>query len=235
MEWKVIITSALTSGVVTVMINSFIKGGISHYYNKKLKRFETDLSVMSEEKRLDFQRKLHDFGLYSSKRHEIYPMLYKYLIEASTVVSYALAIKKYAPDMIFADEKTLLLFKEQNDHGSKEENLDKALVTREIEATKEAVFSAEKVLDFFRESELFLSENVAKQGIEIVMNLAAVAKEIHLKTLIDHGIDFVELFGLNKMQLRDYSVIRNEIDEINTRISRLKALMKNELGIGDYE
>jgi hypothetical protein len=228
MEWKTIITSVLTSGIVTVMIHSFIKGGISHHYNKKLKRFETDLNVMAEEKKLDFQRKLHDFGLYSSKRHEIYPMLYKYLIEASDAASYALTEKKYAPDRKFF-EKVLLLLKNQKDCEDKEENSEELFAVREIELVKEAALSAEKAFDFFRESELFLSENVAMQCGKIVIDLMEVSRDMHSKILIEHGMDF----GLKKP--RDDSTLKNKIREINTQISRLKTLMKNELGIGDYQ
>ncbi|WP_378210022.1 hypothetical protein [Anoxybacteroides rupiense] len=231
MEWNVIITSGLTSGIVTLILNSLIKGSISHHFNKKLKRFETDLNMMSEEKKLDFQRKLHDFGLYSSKRHEIYPMLYKYLIEASYAVRYPLVIKKYAPDKTL-DEKSLLLFKDQESYESL---LNEGLTNQEMKLSQEAAVSAEKAFDFFRESELFLSEKVAEQGEKIVTNLIKVAREIylknHLKFLEDNGTDF----ELTKIQLRDDSVIRSEIDEISIQISRLKVLMKNELGIGDYE
>jgi hypothetical protein len=226
MEWKVIITSAITSGIVTVVINNFIKGGISHHYNKKFKRFETDLNVMLEEKKLDFQRKLHDFGLYSNKKHEIYPMLYKYLIEASNAASYAL-VKKNVPDKMFA-EKALLLLKDQKDCENKEENIEKLFADHEIELAKEAALSAEKAFDFFRESELFLSENVAKQCEKIVIDLMKVSRDMLSKILMEHGMDF----GIKKTG--DYLTINNKIDEINFQIFRLKATMKNELGIGDY-
>ncbi|AIE59098.1 hypothetical protein [Bacillus methanolicus] len=143
MEWNVIITSILTSGIVTLIINSIIKGGISHYFNKKLKRFETDLNVMSEEKKLDFQRKLHDFGLYSGKRHEIYPMLYKYLIEASNAVSYAFSIRKYISDKTL-NEKSLLLFKDEKRY---EPLLNESLTNQEIKLSEEASLFVEKAFD----------------------------------------------------------------------------------------
>lgn len=38
-----------------------------------------------------------------------------------------------------------------------------------------------------------------------------------------------------KIQLPDDKVIDSEIDKINVQISHLKLLMKNELGVGDYQ
>ena len=37
------IVSILTSGIVTLLFQSFVKGGINNYFNKKMVKFEDDI------------------------------------------------------------------------------------------------------------------------------------------------------------------------------------------------
>jgi hypothetical protein len=73
---KTFLIAFLTSGIVTLIINSLIKGGITNFYKRKIIEFQDEISKLAERRKFDFERKIHDFSLYSSKRLEVYPILF---------------------------------------------------------------------------------------------------------------------------------------------------------------
>ncbi|MEB2630186.1 hypothetical protein SOP94_17155 [Peribacillus frigoritolerans] len=80
MDFQTIVTTIITSGLVssaiTVGIHTFLKGRINHHFSKKIEEFKEQITIQAENRKADFDRKIHDFSLYSTKKHEIYPDLY---------------------------------------------------------------------------------------------------------------------------------------------------------------
>ncbi|MCM3730057.1 hypothetical protein M3196_00035 [Fictibacillus nanhaiensis] len=67
---------SVLSGILLFSIRALIKSKINNYFSTALENHKHDLSLITEQTRFDYQRKIHDFGLYSGKRHEYYPILY---------------------------------------------------------------------------------------------------------------------------------------------------------------
>ncbi|MFD7520803.1 hypothetical protein [Paenibacillus chitinolyticus] len=48
--------------------------------NVELESHKQALSVMTENSKFEYQRRMHDFSLYRTKKHDVYPVLYKKFI-----------------------------------------------------------------------------------------------------------------------------------------------------------
>ncbi|MGG6362240.1 hypothetical protein ACQ5SI_23925 [Peribacillus frigoritolerans] len=207
MDWQPIVVSILTSSIVTLTISTFVKGGIGNFYNKKLARFNSDLNLVLEEKKLDFQRKIYDFGLYSTKRHEIYPEIYKKLIKSTNSISYLISILELKKNIPNIDEK------------------QEAFI---FDLIRKAINDTEDAFDYFVDSELFLSENISDYGKEIVVSLLDTSRNITASISLKRDFDNpdINVGGKNP---------RQEIYVITEKTSKLMSMMRNELRIGDYE
>ena len=64
-------------------IRSYITTLVSHSFNKQIEEHRQSLNVVTEHAKFDLQRKLHDFTLYTAKRHEAYVELYNLLRAAA--------------------------------------------------------------------------------------------------------------------------------------------------------
>jgi dsRNA-specific ribonuclease len=77
---------AVTIGaIVYFLFKKTAENFISNHFQKQLEEYRHQLNYIAEEKRFDFQRMLNDFSQYSSKRHEVYPELYKLLLETKRI------------------------------------------------------------------------------------------------------------------------------------------------------
>ncbi|WP_175074326.1 hypothetical protein [Terribacillus sp. AE2B 122] len=82
--------TALTTAIGTVgffLVKRYIAGRVKHHFNTELADHKHDLSLISEEHKHglqlisrdvehDYQKRIHQFSLISSKIHEVYPELY---------------------------------------------------------------------------------------------------------------------------------------------------------------
>jgi hypothetical protein len=207
MDWQSVAVSILTSSFVTLIISTYVKGGIGNFYNKKLARFNNDLNLVLEEKKLDFQRKIHDFSLYSNKRHEIYPEIYKKFKKSTNSISYLISILELIKGISNPDNK-------------QEEYI--------LDLTRKALEDTEDAFDYFMDSELFLSENISDFGKEIVNPLMNISRKI--AAAISLNRDFGNL-DINV----DEKNPREGIRDITEKTSKLMSMMRDELRIGDYE
>ncbi|MEM5598395.1 hypothetical protein AAHB53_22535 [Niallia circulans] len=154
MEWKTILISIISSSGVALFA---VKGGISHFYNRRLESFRNELTLLTEEKKLDFQRKIHDFSLYSNKRHELYPEIYKNLLKAKKELKFFMGIVSTLEDIPKID---------QNTKG------------KTFYYIQEVLKQIENAYDHYLYSELFLSDEVSKIGEEIFEGLNEIGRNI---------------------------------------------------------
>lgn len=207
MDWNTFLISLLTSSGVTVIFNFIIKGGISHFYNRKLENFKTDLSLLVEKKKLDFQRKIHDFSLYSNKRHEIYPEIYKNTLKAKNELEIFLG---------------LLLTYENTPRINQNEKKNTFYHIQKLSNQTANAY------DHFLYSELFLSDEVSKIGEEIFKDLNEMGSYISSTYFINEEKD-------NPYKFISYSDLRKKNDNVLLKINDFRTKMKDELNIGDYQ
>lgn len=90
MIWDIIFSSLLSSGIILGIIGivskGFTKGWIDNYFNKKMAKYKNELESISEKEKFDFERKIHDFSLYSNQKHKIYPEIYKKMLYSKSLV-----------------------------------------------------------------------------------------------------------------------------------------------------
>ncbi|MFA5839866.1 MAG: hypothetical protein WC890_04325 [Candidatus Margulisiibacteriota bacterium] len=60
---------------------------IDSYFDKKLEEHKHALSLITENAKFDYQKKLSDFNLYVQKKHQIYSELFKYIMIADGKVA----------------------------------------------------------------------------------------------------------------------------------------------------
>ncbi len=207
MEWDTVVISILTSSVVTLIINTFIRGGIKHLYDRKLESYRTDLTLIAEEKKLDFQRKIHDFSLYSNKRHELYPEIYKNLIKAKKELEFFLGI-------VITLENT--------------PKIDQNTKKKTLYYIQEVLKQIENAYDHYLFSELFLSDDISKIGEEIFEGLNEMGRDISSTYSLNTEKD-------NPIKFFSSSDLRKNFNNVSLMIIDVRIKMKDELNIGDYQ
>ena len=73
------ITSTGVVGLWYLVLQKVISGKVDFHFNMKLQDHRHDLNTISESLRYDYQRKLEDFNLFTTKKHAIYMKLYELL------------------------------------------------------------------------------------------------------------------------------------------------------------
>ena len=96
MDLQETLTTIATSGVVTGFLvfgaRTWFKAGLdnhykkkiqdlTHEYDKKLAKFNAKIAKEAADRQEDFQRKIYDFTMYSAKKHELYPEIFKQIHE----------------------------------------------------------------------------------------------------------------------------------------------------------
>jgi hypothetical protein len=228
MDFGTIFTSVVTSGIVTVGIQTFLKGGINNYYNKKIELFKDDVAKLSEFRRLDFERKIFDFGQYASKRHEVYPLVYKQLLIAKSDI---FSMRGYFKDLTFEEYNT--------------EDITEYLVKRKVPKGKiseitsiwdtnreQALLVMRKYLSLFKnneiEDELIKARNLF---LEFELFMSDFLSE-HINLLLGALSDLFLIYQIGTTTHQEAQKIR---EEITVAFEILKKTMKDELSIGNYE
>jgi hypothetical protein len=81
-----ILTSILTSTIVTGIVVSLFQAFYKFKADKNLEQYKQSLSQLTENLKFDLQRRIQDFSLYTNKRHEKLPELFRLLLIADSKV-----------------------------------------------------------------------------------------------------------------------------------------------------
>ncbi|MCL7871049.1 MULTISPECIES: hypothetical protein [Bacillus] len=226
-----IVTSIITSSIVTLIVQTLIKEFFANSFRKSFEKYKEQLTIHAENRKLDFDRKLHDFSLYSNRRHEIYPEIYKRIFEINkTLQTYEEKVKlnnqtiKQPEDiLVYYDIIGIDLTPETVEKIQKKCDekwaVDIAICLLQVSRLVKNQLAVElrKYIEdsynFFSHNMLFLSDNV--------------------NTKIDYLFDlFAEEF--DKRQANASATQVEAIQIIDEKIIELKESLSSELKRGDY-
>ncbi|WP_426005332.1 hypothetical protein [Bacillus sp. DWP3-1] len=223
------IVSILTSGIVTLLFQSFVKGGINNYFNKKMVKFKDDIAQLSEERKLDFDRRIHDFSLYSTKRHELYPELFKQVYRTSKSILNLEGMSHLSRTFIRSKSEIIPYYESihfQFDEDLRNEitlilemwnsNVDECLeqISSIVKKNLCSKISLElkEANEFFEQNILFFSDTAVNK-LELLMPALSLL--------------FMQKSG-------ESSGIRLDEEKVQNDIDSLEELLKSELSKGDY-
>ncbi|HWO78762.1 MAG TPA: hypothetical protein VNM69_23125 [Bacillus sp. (in: firmicutes)] len=225
-----ITTSAIVTGLITLALNTWIKGKINLNYDKKIEKFKDELAELSEQRKLDFERKIHDFSLYSSKKHNVYPEIYKllletrlFLIHCNTENEIPLSLREnprglnvYLIDMGVPEEKRKeLMYNYDINKSNSIKDMAEVIFLLKINDLSKNITKAK---DFFYANEIYVSEELSTR-IEHVLNNFQLALSQLIFSIDNKEIDF------------PYSLI----DQIELDLKYIRGHIKDELAIADYD
>lgn len=82
MEWiyKYFSLAAVIAGS-WLLIRYLIQKKVDSYFNKRLEIYKHELAIITENAKYDISKKLYDFEAYASKKHVVYPEIYRLVFE----------------------------------------------------------------------------------------------------------------------------------------------------------
>ncbi|MGG3123121.1 hypothetical protein ABEP18_21330 [Priestia megaterium] len=251
------ISGGLAGGLLLLGIQTYFKKGIAHQFNKKMQElkenhdktlaaigheYNKQLSLFNaaiakevDKETRDFQRKIHDFSLYSTKKHEIYPNLFKQIHSLKNGLS---MVEHYSYSSA---------------HGNNVSQISKHLEFFGFTLSENSTKSLDKIFQTIRDNE---SKRIEKLMNIIRMDiLSQLSRKYHSVDVFFEGnmiymsdkvsenvLDFLRLLSLslsNQMIIPPgeggnypFKVTNEEMDE---GIKEIKDLLKSELSIGYYE
>jgi len=110
-----------------------IQRKIDTYFNNKLEKYRQELNLLTEQVKYDLNKRMFDFQAYATKKHEVYPELYRKLVASLFLIQQYLSMKNSA------DISTL------------------------VERQTEIVQNHERNVQYYAEVELYLSEEVSEK------------------------------------------------------------------------
>lgn len=239
LDWNTIITSFGISGLTIWAGFQFILGkGADLHFSKQLEKYKRDLQDISEATKFEYQRKLSDFNLYTTKKHEHYIKLYEQILNAYGYVSHLASALKMRPSYSWYNEedirdhlKKLLLPKGRIDELVTAWNDNKNQAEREIYKciTLKEEFDAENAINemknLYWKSQLYMSETLSSE----------------IKTLIDQLFELYfnckceyKEFEEPKERLSNYEKNKQSKEIIDKHFQDIVILMKEELTVGYY-
>lgn len=169
----------LLSGAVAALIAGLSQWLVKNNAEKNLENHKQKLNVHTENLKFDLQKKIHDYGLYSGKRHEIYPELFKLLLLADGNVHGLYGFRRNLSFSEFNEDDIKVFMQARKiSEGKQREilnlwNLRKDDAIDELEAylrvleIQDARKSLIEAKNFLLLSDLFLSELVSQKSDEL--------------------------------------------------------------------
>ncbi|MCM3257031.1 hypothetical protein M3664_04450 [Paenibacillus lautus] len=220
-------------------IKFFSKSYVNQQFNKLLETHKHELQMLMENNKFDLQRKMLDFNLFTTKKHEVYTNLYNLFLVAEgrargiRGIGVDPFIRKYGRSEIEEYLKSLNMpsadiqsfvgnWTPENapqivDHIV--DYLQKLEVRKAIECQQEAK-------NFSIYSGLYLSDNVAVISKELSKNLGSFCNDLNI------------IYNFNLLKSDRDSLaeeMRDKEKKIEELIASLKYEMQEELSIGYYK
>ena len=205
----------------------------NHQYEEKLVLFNEQIAIQAEHRKLDFDRKIHDFSIYSTKRYEVYSELFKQVYRLGVKLIQRREFQRI-PNYIKSKEDVLELLEKrevivnkstlleieslfalyQEGEGVKDikvpENiLDWIAYYIQIDMIEGLCLEIRDTIDFYEENTLYLSEIVYLKTKEIIRSLTKFAD---VEIIVDNAV----------------------IDDLDKSVNELRTILKKELSVGDY-
>ncbi|MGG4155873.1 hypothetical protein [Peribacillus muralis] len=232
-----VLSTIVSSGILLFIIRNWFKGNINSHFNKKLESHKHDLQKITEDIKYDYQRKIHDFSLYSNKKHEVYAELYKLLNEANIKIKIATARYREYPDFRQFEKVEKYLKEYQVSDDTIEHVRSKWIIGRN-EGVKEfqRVVDMEKVIkadESRNKAYLYLINNELFLNDEVAVNAHDIADKLRLLVISENYKVLDGFEGTNRKDFYDEQKEHNiTIDE---KLKIVKVSMQKELAIGYYQ
>ncbi|WP_066415269.1 hypothetical protein [Sutcliffiella cohnii] len=221
------ITTILTSGFTTAIVLVLYR----HFLSRNIEAFKINLLF-------DSQRKVHDFQLFTTKKHETYPKLYGLLYKSTDSILSATNWYQEYPSFVEYSKVDLVNYLGKHELLENDKNrmlslweTDKQKMQKEIHNViqhkkfYEADVLRVEAYKVFSESLLYQSENVATIGEKIVKK--------QRELLIDQDWYREEVEPKERKEIRNkINVHRDTLEEMR---NELLETMKSELTVGYYE
>ncbi|NOJ73181.1 hypothetical protein [Paenibacillus alvei] len=235
--------TGISIGVLTVIwffVRHISGKFIEKQFQKNIETYKNELQGVLESKKFDFQRMMHDFNLYRSKKHEIYPELFRFLLKATIglnnlknnwdfpyfrslgkefVVQYLLEKGVGQTEIDYITDHWL------DDDEEKIQDIKYAIKKLERESVKNEY----KIFhNYFLEVELYLSDEIVKVIQEILQDFDEILENMIYDLLkIRHKLDEI----INYNPRTETGILYNRIFE---NVDKLKKQLKNELSVAEY-
>lgn len=220
---KTILTSGLTTAIVLALYR--------HFLSRNIEAFKSNLLF-------DSQRKVHDFQLFTTKKHETYPKLYALFYKSTDSIlnitnwlqSYTSFVQHSKSDLenylgkheLLEAEKNRILSLWETDKLKMQKELHTLIQNERFHEADQLRIDAYKL---FSASLLYQSENVT----EICEKIVQKQREL----LLDHD------WYREEVEVKEKKVIREKIKEHKENLEQLRKVllktMKSELKVGYYE
>lgn len=223
-----IFSALIGSGLTIFILRRFADNWIKHLFDTKLADHQAVLASVSDSERYNYQRLIHDFNQYSSKKHDVYPELYKLILTAQGQIvglmgfGYMIDFDKFSKDdaekylstrSILPSEQRSILSLWDMDKRTAVNNLRHILRNIEIGHARSKWFEARA---YCWSSSLYLSERVSEQVEKVFL-------------LLNEYLVHVEIPGT-----QNGSFFGEKGEQISKVMDEVKILMKQELSIADY-
>lgn len=225
----------ISLSTILVVIKFTAKKYVELEFNKKIENHKHELQKIIEVNKFDFQKKLQDFSLYSTKKHEYYQSIYNLFLIADGKARNFLGVRSI-PDYLRMNSKQLKYFFEKQDilevmvgeylknwdedKKEKVQNLEDFMKRYEIDSARLALNDAKNE---YLISRLYLSNKV----IDICNDL--------VKAISSNLID-VEYYCDREYPMEDKKMLRDSIEDnnliINKSLAELREKMIEEIGVG---
>ena len=240
----------LVGGLLLLLIQTILKQGVAYHYKKKIKdfnhqydeklaSFNEQIAIQAEYRKLDFDRKIHDFSLYSSKRHELYPALFKQIHQLEHVIRVADNTSFIHLDNLTSKDQILPLIKKisrLSNFKPLEMAIDEQIISeiQEFDPNENQNWNAflglikdlllnniwMEIFKDIRSLDMFVSDNVFYFSEDVVSRV----------TDISHDLETISI-GRNEISSEERESIRRKIQK---NINELRLMIKKELTVGDY-
>lgn len=226
-------------GAVWAGVKYFTKKRLDYEFNKRLENHKSDLQSIRDYNSFDLGRRMQDFNLFTTKKHSIYPELYKFLLFAEGKLSllYNGIIRTFPNFLNMNSEQIVVYLRENNfdinddlygiinewDDSKKEllQVLYKEIRNKEMNEARQAIIEAKNQFLFSR---LYLSDEIAASLDELTKAM--------LHYLIDKEYVMYES-GPEKVEAS--KALRSSQEKISDLMDLVKKIMQDELKIGYYD
>lgn len=233
-----ILTYTLPSSAVVVSVGYVGKYLFAKYmdnqFAKRMEKYKHELGLYSEQVKFDLQRKIQDFGLYTNKRHAIYPELYKMYLESFGAIFNSGGKFVLNTNFNGYNEEDIVNMLIHNDflggeidaittlwRNDKDSAINKINIMHSDKRKQNSEMSWNAANNFRMISELYLSEIVAK----LVAEISRLQHELLLMYI------YPDVSNFKEERKQCVALIK----DINELFDNLKAQMKKELSIADYK
>lgn len=216
MEWiyKYISWGFFIGGSITAigfLIRYLIQKKIDSYFNKQLEQYKQELSIISENIKYDINRKLFDFEAYASKKHTVYPELYRLLLESWDDIS----------SIRFNFDIDIMFIKTDLDTCT--------LASRFYKEMKIFATKLDEAHDYFRKNDLYLSREAS-----VACTKAFRGQSVFQRLVMDSFAENSLGDKWKDISFRLINVDTEHSDKVKDNILELKEILYKELSHANF-